>query len=308
MITLRQIEVIRAIMIAGTVNGAAKLLNVSAPGVSRVVKHAESMLGVHLFERRGGRFVQTPEAKVIFDQINRIHLDLDNLRGFVNSLKRGTSSVISLASVPSIGQFVMPRAIARMRKRYPDLAMNIDVLKIEEAIDYLLLRRGELVAISYRLDHPGIRSIPMIEGELVAIVPVGHPLASRREVALADIAQFPLIGTKPDDPYGRIIADAFRDNNLPFDLTVRVRFAQTALGLVALNVGVAVIDEFSVATPQLPGIVRLPIKERPRFQAYVAVNADIPESMFTKEAIRLIHDEMELAVKNRVRDVAPAAR
>src|SRR5688572_19708344 len=73
MITLRQIEVIRAIMVAGTVNGAAKLLNVSAPGVSRTVKHAESVLGVRLFERRGGRFVQTPEAKVIFDQINRVH-------------------------------------------------------------------------------------------------------------------------------------------------------------------------------------------------------------------------------------------
>jgi DNA-binding transcriptional LysR family regulator len=307
MITLRQIEVIRAIMIAGTVNGAAKLLNVSAPGVSRVVKHAESMLGVHLFERRGGRFVQTPEAKVIFDQINRIHLDLDNLRGFVNSLKRGTSSVISMASVPSIGQFVMPRVIARIRKRYPDLLMNIDILKIEEAIDYLLLRRGELVAVSYRLDHPGIRSIPLVEGELVAIVPTGHPLASRREVSLAEIAQYPLIGTKPDDPYGRIIADAFRTNNCPFDLTVRVRFAQTALSLVALNVGVAVIDEFSVATQELPGIVRLPIRERTLFQAYVAVNADIPESMFTKETIHIIRDEMELAVRTRVRDVARAA-
>jgi DNA-binding transcriptional LysR family regulator len=304
MITLRQIEVIRAIMIAGTVNGAAKLLNVSAPGVSRVIKHAESMLGVHLFERRGGRFVQTPEAKVIFDQINRIHLDLDNLRGFVDSLKRGTSSVLSLASVPSIGQFVMPRVIARVRKRYPDLLINIDVLKIEEAIDYLLLRRGELVAVTYRLDHPGIRSIPLIEGELVAIVPDGHPLASHRELALADIAQYPLIGTKPDDPYGRVIAEAFRTNGVPFDLNVKVRFAQTALGLVALNVGVAVIDEFSVATLELPGIIRLPIREKPRFQSYVAVNADIPESMFTKETIRILRDEMEHAVKTRVRDVA----
>jgi DNA-binding transcriptional LysR family regulator len=87
-----------------------------------------------------------------------------------------------MASVPSIGQFVMPRVIARIRKRYTDLLMNIDILKIEEAIDYLLLRRGELVAVSYCLDHPGIRSIPLVEGELVAIVPVGHPLASRREV------------------------------------------------------------------------------------------------------------------------------
>jgi DNA-binding transcriptional LysR family regulator len=38
MLTLRQIEVIRAVMVAGTINGAAKLLNVSAPGISRLMK------------------------------------------------------------------------------------------------------------------------------------------------------------------------------------------------------------------------------------------------------------------------------
>ena len=42
MLTLRQIEVIRAITVAGTVKGAADLLGVSAPGVSRVMKHAEA--------------------------------------------------------------------------------------------------------------------------------------------------------------------------------------------------------------------------------------------------------------------------
>jgi DNA-binding transcriptional LysR family regulator len=305
MITLRQIEVIRAIMVAGTVNGAAKLLNVSAPGVSRTVKHAESLLGVRLFERRGGRFVQTPEAKVIFDQINRVHLDLENLRDYVTTLKRGTSSVISLASVPSIGQFVMPRVIARIRNRYPDLLMNIDIVKIEQAIDYLLLRRGELVAISYRLDHPGIRSIPLADGELVAIVPVGHRLASRPEVSLAELAECPMIGTDPEDPYGRVIAEAFRENGCGFDLAVKVRFAQTALSLVSLNVGVAVIDEFSVATGELPGIVRLPIREPTGFRAYVAVSADAPESMFATETIRVLREELEAAIKSRAWGRAP---
>ncbi len=41
MMTLRQIEVIRAVMVTGTIGGAAKLLNVSAPGISRLVKYTE---------------------------------------------------------------------------------------------------------------------------------------------------------------------------------------------------------------------------------------------------------------------------
>jgi DNA-binding transcriptional LysR family regulator len=70
MLTLRQIEVIRAIMITGSVGGAARLLHVSFPGISRVMKHAEGLLGLKLFSRRGGRYTPTREASDIFSQIN----------------------------------------------------------------------------------------------------------------------------------------------------------------------------------------------------------------------------------------------
>ena len=45
MMTLRQVEVIRAVMVTSTIGGAARLLNVSAPGVSRLVKYIEKSLG-----------------------------------------------------------------------------------------------------------------------------------------------------------------------------------------------------------------------------------------------------------------------
>ena len=54
MLTLRQIEVVRAIMVTGTVGGAARLLDVSSPGIGRDTKHAEASVGVKLFSRRGG--------------------------------------------------------------------------------------------------------------------------------------------------------------------------------------------------------------------------------------------------------------
>ena len=57
-LTLRQVEVIRAVMMAGTIQGAAKLLNVSAPGISRLVKHTEESLDIRLFERKAGLFVR----------------------------------------------------------------------------------------------------------------------------------------------------------------------------------------------------------------------------------------------------------
>jgi len=299
MLTLRQIEVIRAIMVAGTVNGAASLLNVSAPGVSRVMKHAESVLGVRLFSRRRGRFIPTAEAKGIVDQVNDIYRKVENLQHSIDALKRGTSVVFSFASVPSISQFVMPRAIKRLREKYPDLLMNIDILKIEEAIDYLLYRRGEVVAMSYRLDHPGMTFHPLAKGELVAVVAEDHPLAGRSEVSVGELARFPLIGIDAHDPYGNIIARAFTDNGHPYDLNIQARFSHTVLSLVRQNLGVAVIDEFSVAAPTVQGISRVPLAESTAFEAYAAVNADVPESLFAGETIQILREEMQASVDNR---------
>ena len=143
MLTLRQIEVIRAIMVTGTVGGAARLLNVSAPGVSRVMKHAKSVLGLKLFSRKGGRYAPTREAGDIFSQINGVYDKVGDLHYVVDRLKSGTDAELRIGSVPSLSNVMVPRAIADIRRRYPSLRIDFDVLKIEDAVDYLLLGKGE---------------------------------------------------------------------------------------------------------------------------------------------------------------------
>lgn len=299
MLTLRQIEVIRAIMMAGTVKGAADLLGVSAPGVSRVMKHTEGQLGVRLFSRRHGRFTPTSEARGIFGQINEVFSKVENLQFSIETLKRGESSVFSFASVPSIAQHIMPRAVERLRGRFPDLRMNINILKIEETADYLLLKKGEVVAMSYKIDHPGLISHQLASGRLVAVVPEGHALADLAEIPVARLAEEKLVGIDPNDPYGRILASAFIDNGLPFELSIQARFSHTVVSLVAARLGVAVVDEFSVATRRIPGVAVRPISEKTSFTAYCVVNADLPRSIFADELIGFLRAEMRSAVQLR---------
>jgi len=300
-LTLRQIEVIRAIMMAGTVKGAADLLGVSAPGVSRAMKHTETQLGVRLFARRHGRFTPTAEAHGIFGQINEVFSRVENLQFSIEALKRGESSVFSFASVPSIAQHVMPRAVERLRRRFPALRMNINILKIEETIDYLLLKKGEAVAMSYKIDHPGLISHPLASGRMMAVLPQDHPLAAQEEVSLAKLIEQPLIGIDPNDPYGRNLAAPFLDNGLPFALSIQARFSHTVVSLVAAGLGVAVVDEFSVATPHIPGVAVRRIAEKTAFTAYCVVNAETPRSIFADELIASLRAEMRAAVQSRDR-------
>ena len=59
-------------MIAGGVSNAAKLLRVSQPGISNLLRHIEDKLGVSLFARIKRRLIPTPEAEVLFEEISQL--------------------------------------------------------------------------------------------------------------------------------------------------------------------------------------------------------------------------------------------
>ena len=125
------------------------------------MKHTEESLGVRLFERKAGLFVPAAEAAPVFEQIHQIYEKMSGLSYALDRLKRGAESELAFASMPSIAQFIAARAVMQIRKRFPELYIDLNVLKIEETVDYLLLERGEFVAASYRFDHPSLDFRPI---------------------------------------------------------------------------------------------------------------------------------------------------
>jgi DNA-binding transcriptional LysR family regulator len=298
-LTLRQIEVIRAVMLTGTISGAAEMLGVSAPGVSRLIRHTEDSLRLRLFERRAGLFVPAAQAAAIFEQVQRVHAGVAALNQTLASLGRGQDGRLSFASAPSIAQFIAARAIRGIRRQFPDLVIDLNILKIEETVDYLLLERGEFVVMSSPVRTPAVESTEIAQGVLVAIVPEGHALAGRGTVSVRDLAREPLIGVDPDDPYGAILARPFREAALAVDYAIRGRFAQTVVSLVRHGLGVAVIDEFSVAEVYMPGLVRLCLAETVPIGAHVLTKKDRSLSSFAERAIAQLRQELIRATANR---------
>lgn len=298
-LTLRQVEVIRAVMMTGTIAGAAEFLNVSAPGISRLLKHTEESLGVRLFERKAGLFVPAAEAAIVFDQIQQVYAKVEGLNHALASLKRGRDTELAFASVPSVAQFLAARAVRHVRRRFPELYIDLNVLKIEEAVDYLLLERGEFVAMSYHFPHPSLDFRLLGTGELVAIVPEDHPLATAGAVATRRLAEEPLIGVDDSDPYGAITAEPFRRAGIERRLSIKGRFAQTVVSLVRHGLGVAVIDEFSVAGVYMPGLVRLPLEDSIEISVFAAQKADCVLSTFAEYAITRLRDELLQSIASR---------
>jgi len=303
-LTLRQVEVIRALMIAGTIQGAANLLHVSAPGISRLIKHTEDTLGLRLFERRAGVFVPAAEAHAVFEMLHQVHHQMENLNTALNSLRKGQDFQLAFASAPSIAQFIAARAIRSVRQRFPDLMIDLNILKIEETLDYLLLERGEFVMMSSPVDNPAVENTALAQGRIVAILPQGHPLARQDVVSVHDLINYPYIGVDPEDPYGAILAAVFRDAGLNPRQTMRGRFAQTTVSLVRHGLGVAVIDEFSVAEVYLPGLVRRPLREVGTLHAWVVQKRGRQLSSFAEYTIERFRKELTEAANRDHRDPA----
>lgn len=296
--TLRQVEVIRAVMMTGTISGAADMLNVSAPGVSRLVKHTEESLGIRLFERKAGLFTPSVEAGRVFDQVREVYKGVENLQLAVGSLQKGEDVRLAFATAPSIAQFIAARVLRRVRGRYDDLFVDLNVLKIEETVDYLLLERGEFVIMSSAVQNAAIENDEIAEGRLVVILPEGHALAKKATISATDLVGEPLIGVDPSDPFGALLAKPFDMAGLQVEHALRGRFAQTVVSLVRHGLGVAVIDEFSVAEVYMPGLERRPLAEDVRVKSFVARKKGRVLSGFAEYSIAQFRRELAKAVED----------
>lgn len=292
-LTLRQVEVIRAVMMTGTIQGAARLLNVSAPGISRLVKHTEESLGLRLFERKAGLFLPAAEAHSVFEIVHQVYRQVENLNSAVSSLRKGKDVRLALASSPSVGQVVAARAIHAVRQRFPALFVDLNILKIEETADYLLLERGECVFMTSSVENAALTSEKIASGRIIAILPEGHRLAARHVLSVRDFEGENFVGVDPGDPYGAALAQPFRLAGIEPHHDLRGRFAQTVISLVRNRLGVALIDQFSVSEPNIPGIVRRPIEEVAMLDVFIVKKRERELSSFAQFAV----DEMRRALR-----------
>jgi DNA-binding transcriptional LysR family regulator len=86
-VNIRQLEAFRAVMIARSTTGAAELLDVSQPAVSRLIVQLEASLELTLFDRSSGRLAPTPEALLLHEEVERTVVSVDKIRELAREIK-----------------------------------------------------------------------------------------------------------------------------------------------------------------------------------------------------------------------------
>lgn len=285
---LRHMEVFRAVMLTGSTNGAAQLLFVSQPAVSRLLTCIEQSLGLKLFIRNKGKLVPTAEAHLLFEEVGTVYEQALQVDEFARNLATRPQGALAISSSPSLAIDLLPPVVAQLRSAWPQVRLKFRTTLLSEMPQELLARKVDLAVAVLPLDHPNLRIEPLARGRMVCIAPEGHPLTAQAVVSLAEIARHPQILYSRHIPFGQLVAGAFQQAGVHWDSVVDIERAENACALVRAGVGVAIVDQFSVGTRDWPGIRRMAIRELIPLTLSIMRSKFEPSSVLSLEFIRLL--------------------
>lgn len=294
---LRHIEVFHAVMQAGTVSGAAQVLHISQPAVTKVLQHAEAQLGIALFDRSRGKFVPTPEAQRLFVEVDKLHGDLLAIRRLAASLRSGEAQSVRLAATPALGLTVVPAAMARWHKALPTARCELSTQHTRELVNALLLGETDMGLSLQDPRHPGIKAEVLATGPMMAVVPVRMALARHGgPLPLLDLPE-QLIGLADDDPLGLRLAAACEALELTPQTRLTVQTYPLARALAEQGLGVTVVDPFTAATADR-SLVRLrPLEPALGVSLYLLSAHTAPLSQAGRKLVKHLGDVAEAVLQ-----------
>jgi DNA-binding transcriptional LysR family regulator len=241
-LNLRQLEAFSAIVAAGSISGAARLLNVSQPGLSRLLMALEQSLGFPLFLRHGKRLAITPEGAEFADEIARSLAGLGALEKAAEDLRGMRRAVLRVAALPALCFQVMPRAIAGFMREHPGLRVQFEGLSAQRIVEAVAARQVEVGVTQMFGAVPGVGIAATYASDCVCVMPPGHTLAARQTVRPADLEGQDLVALPASSAAGTRLAEVLGG---PPEARVETFLSSAACAMVAEGMGIAVVDPFT---------------------------------------------------------------
>lgn len=248
--TLTELRYIVALRETGHFRRAAEQCNVSQPTLSIAVKKLEDELGVELFERSRHRVAATPIGERIVDQARTVLQESRNLLHLAEQGKDPLGSVLSVGAIYTVGPYLFPRLVTRLRELAPQMP-----LYIEEGYTATLrgkLARGELDAIFIALPftEPEVVTREIYREPFVALLPDNHPLAGRTQIDPAELAAHKVLMMGEGHCFRDQVLDAcpglqaaIREHQARGDAVLEGSSLETLKHMVASGLGITVLPQ-----------------------------------------------------------------
>jgi len=241
---------------------AAEILHIAQPPLSRQIQQLEDELGLALIER-GSRPLRLSEAgRLFYEQAVQVLERIDEIKALVSRLHDADRDRFSIGFVASTLYGKLPEVIRAYRNARPNVELTLLELTSVEQIAALKEGRIDVGFGRIPLDDPALERKLLRNEKLIAAVPANHPVLTRgKSLRLEDLAIAPLIvyPKTPRPSYADQVLALFRAAGLKSPGVQEVRELQTALGLVAAEMGVCLVPA-SIETLRRDNVAYRPLE------------------------------------------------
>lgn len=292
-LSFRQVEAFRAVMIAGTTSGAAEILFISQPAVSRLLSDFEESVEVPLFERHKKRLVPTPEAKILYEEVEKSFVSIEKLSRTAEELKSFHRGTLRIVSMPTLAQGFLPQVVHTFMQDHKGVAVTLQVRSSQQVADWISTQHYDVGITAINVSDPAIEVQTLCRSELVCILPPGHPHANKAVIEPGDLEgeMFVSLGTEQSLRYK--VDEVFEKANVNRELNFDTQVSHVACSFVLAGSGVSLVDPMTALQFIPQGLVVKPFKPVVKFNYNIIYPATRSKSQMAVEFTKLLRLKLD---------------
>jgi len=244
--TFRQLEVFEAIARLGSFTRAAEELFLSQPTISMQAKKLAETVGLPLFEQIGKKVFLTDAGRELHKTCREIFKHLSHFEMTAADLKGLKQGTLRLAVVTTAKYFA-PRLLGPFCQQYPGIQVSLKVSNRERVLERLADNQDDLYILGQPPEELDAVAEPFLDNPLVVLAPASHPLAGKKKIPLARLAQEPFLLREPGSGTRKALERLFADHGLKIQVRMELGSNEAIKQAIVGGLGVSVLSQHTLA-------------------------------------------------------------
>jgi DNA-binding transcriptional LysR family regulator len=245
-VTLRQLRALVEVARHHSFARAAGALHLTQPAISMQIRDLERAVGLPLFERAGKGIRLTTAGEYFLVYARRLLATLKEAEDAMARLRglKGGRVVIGMVST---AEHFLPRLLARFRAEHPGIEIRLQVGNREQLVQALHASEVDLAVMGRAPQELAARAEPFAAHPLAIVSSPTHPLARRRKLAPAVLAQEQFIVREPGSGTRAAMEQFFAEHHLAPPVIMEMTSNETIKQAVRADMGLAFLSLHTAA-------------------------------------------------------------
>lgn len=240
-LTLRQLEIFRALAESLNFSAAAKVVHLSQPALSNAIRKMEDAVNAPLFDRTTRSVSLTPIGQELLKITSRLLHDLDHSLSDVSALAQGKMGKISVSAVPSLAATFLPEVLHMYQARYPNVVLNVRDAMAEASIHALKTGHFDVAIAPAKPGDDELVHNVLFRDRLILICRADHELARFKRVTWSRLRPYRLTSLSSTSNVRLIMESEYLQHGTPFQPAFEVEQASTLIGFIMNNLGIGIL-------------------------------------------------------------------